>query len=106
MNYVTFDIEYKNTKLFIEKIEDKTPKDLGIDLEDLEVLEMFKTYLIDSIDTMEKEGLKKSKINFPLDDIFRVISILYTIITKDKDSNLTAVTEKIMCNLSNNELKL
>ena len=46
MDCVFFDIGYKNTKCFIEKIENKTHKDLGINLEELEVLEMFKTYLI------------------------------------------------------------
>ena len=106
MDCVLFDIGYKNTKCFIEKIENKTHKDLGINLEELEVLEMFKTYLINGIDTMEKENLNKLKISFPLNDIFKVISVLYTIIIKDKDSKLTPVVEKMMCSISNNELIL
>lgn len=105
MDYILFKVDYKDIKVFTEKIKNKTYEDLGLKADEYKMLIKLNLVLLSTITTMEKEGIKEMEISYPLEFAFSTVAMLYKLVFTN-DIQFLLVTERLTRNFVNNKIML
>jgi hypothetical protein len=105
MDYILFKVDYKDIKVFREKLRDKTYEDLGLKVDEYKMLIKLNLVLLSAITTMEKEGIEEMEVSYPLEFAFQTVAMLYKLVFTN-DIQFLLVAERLTRNFVNNKIML